>query len=94
MTGVDIKALRERMHLTQEALARILHISFVTVNRWERGHVRATNGVDAFLQALDRASKQDVDLVRKFPDWLDRGEFYFWARIFKLAYEHLEMRSG
>ncbi len=37
MTPEEIKKLREDLGLTQERLAYELHISFYTVNRWERG---------------------------------------------------------
>jgi len=32
-----VKQLRERLELTQEALAESLGVSFATVNRWENG---------------------------------------------------------
>ncbi len=35
--GASVKALRERLHLTQEAMAEALGVSFATVNRWENG---------------------------------------------------------
>jgi len=35
--GVRVKELRERLHLTQEAMAETLGVSFATVNRWENG---------------------------------------------------------
>jgi len=35
--GIRVKALRERLHLTQEAMAETLGVSFATVNRWENG---------------------------------------------------------
>ena len=35
--GVLVKGLRERLHLTQEAMAETLGVSFATVNRWENG---------------------------------------------------------
>lgn len=35
--GVLVKELRERLHLTQEAMAATLGVSFATVNRWENG---------------------------------------------------------
>lgn len=37
MNAIEIKEIRERLHLTQEALAHLLGVSFQTVNRWERG---------------------------------------------------------
>jgi putative transcriptional regulator len=35
--GVRVKELREQLHLTQEAMAETLGVSFATVNRWENG---------------------------------------------------------
>ncbi len=35
--AVQVKELRERLHLTQESMAEILGVSFATVNRWENG---------------------------------------------------------
>lgn len=33
-----IKEYREKMFLSQNDLAKLLGVSFVTVNRWEKGH--------------------------------------------------------
>jgi DNA-binding transcriptional regulator YiaG len=35
--GAQVKELRERLNLTQEAMAETLGVSFATVNRWENG---------------------------------------------------------
>jgi putative transcriptional regulator len=35
--GQRVRELRERLNLTQEALAHNLGVSFATVNRWENG---------------------------------------------------------
>ena len=37
-----IKALREKMIISQDELAKILVVSFVSVNRWENGHYEPT----------------------------------------------------
>lgn len=37
MNSLEIKEIREKLGLTQEALAHILGVSFQTINRWERG---------------------------------------------------------
>ena len=94
LTGNDVRALRERLHLSQEALARILQVAMSSVHRWETRTpsvvVRFTGGVGPFIRAREAASHRDTELIRHMPDWLDRGEIYFWARIFALAYEHLK----
>ena len=30
--------IRAKMNMSQESLARVLGVSFATINRWERGH--------------------------------------------------------
>jgi putative transcriptional regulator len=35
--GARVRELREYLHLTQEAMAERLGVSFATVNRWENG---------------------------------------------------------
>jgi DNA-binding transcriptional regulator YiaG len=35
--GARVKKLREQLHLTQEAMAETLGVSFANVNRWENG---------------------------------------------------------
>ena len=35
--GKDIRMARQSLKISQEALARILRVSWITVNRWERG---------------------------------------------------------
>lgn len=37
-----IKALREKLIISQDELAKILGVSFVSVNRWENGHHEPT----------------------------------------------------
>lgn len=49
MTPFQIKRLRRRLKVTQEALATILGTSFVTVSRWENGHHAP---VPAYAEAL------------------------------------------
>jgi transcriptional regulator with XRE-family HTH domain len=51
-TPQGIRALRERLHLTQEVFARILGVSFATVNRWENGKTEPTGDYARVLQTL------------------------------------------
>lgn len=37
-----IKTLREKLIISQDELAKILGVSFVSVNRWENGHHEPT----------------------------------------------------
>ena len=58
MTAAEIKALRARLDLTQEAMARVVGVSWTTVNRWETGR-SAPRGLS--VAALR-------DLVRRQPE--------------------------
>ena len=49
-----IKELRERLELTQEIFARILGVSFATVNRWENGRTVPTGDYARVLQTLQQ----------------------------------------
>lgn len=51
----DIRALRKRLRLTQEKLARRLDISYQTVVRWEQGRSRPSAMAEYRLGLLDRA---------------------------------------
>jgi DNA-binding transcriptional regulator YiaG len=41
--GVRVKELRKLLHLTQEAMAETLGVSFATVNRWENGWTKPSH---------------------------------------------------
>ena len=38
-----IRLVRERLGISQEALARDLNVSFATINRWENGKTKPNN---------------------------------------------------
>ena len=52
-----VKEVRERLGLTQVALAERLGVSFVTVNRWENGKSEPSGLALQRLQALDALAK-------------------------------------
>ncbi|MFZ5476670.1 MAG: helix-turn-helix domain-containing protein [Myxococcota bacterium] len=64
MQAPEIRALRNRLELTQQAFASLLGLSFVSVNRWEQGHSTPTGLSLVLLQlvanALDRSSPAEV----------------------------------
>ena len=47
-----IKEYRERKFLTQEELAKILNVSFVSISRWERGKFKPNMETKKNLVAL------------------------------------------
>ena len=48
-------AIRTKLALTQEQMARLLGVSFVSVNRWEGGHSNPTGAICDLYNALDAA---------------------------------------
>lgn len=57
MTAKQIQTARRRLNLTQEAFARILGVSYVTVNRWEKGkHRPSPVWVEKINALLERKS--------------------------------------
>jgi transcriptional regulator with XRE-family HTH domain len=59
MTPQTVRELREHLCLTQEVLARILGVSFATVNRWENGKTVPTGDYARVLQTLQQLSARD-----------------------------------
>jgi transcriptional regulator with XRE-family HTH domain len=83
-----LRRLRTGLGLSQEALARLLGVSFATVNRWESDRqVSGPRGVVlVFLQALDAALHHDRMLPERLVDWAARGQPYVLQRVLALAY--------
>ena len=60
LAGDEIRALRERHHLTQAELARLLRLGPNTISRWEAGRNVQTAALDVLLR-----------LIRDLPGSLD-----------------------
>jgi DNA-binding transcriptional regulator YiaG len=52
MDDVQIRALRNRLGLTQEEFAHRLGVTFSTVNRWENGHAKPSKLALRALRSL------------------------------------------
>jgi len=52
LSADEIRALRERLGLTQAALARILRLGNNTISRWEAGRNVQTAAMDALLRVI------------------------------------------
>jgi type I restriction enzyme M protein len=50
-----LKAIRGRLGLSQEQMARVLAVSFASVNRWEGGHSGPTGPARDLYLAIDAA---------------------------------------
>jgi transcriptional regulator with XRE-family HTH domain len=88
VVGERLRRLRTGLGLSQEALARLLGVSFATVNRWESDRqVSGPRGVVlVFLQALEAALRHDRALPQRLIDWTPRGQPYVLQRVLALAY--------
>ncbi len=66
MNARAIKALRQRLGLTQQAFASLLGLSFVSVNKWENDGSTPTGLSAVLLQLLESAlrSHSPADVMR------------------------------
>jgi len=60
MAPDDIHALRDHLQLTQEMFARVLGVSFATVNRWENGKSAPSGDYARVLQTLRQVTRKSV----------------------------------
>ena len=52
LSSDEIRSLRERLHLTQAALAKLLRLGGNTISRWEAGRNVQTAAMDMFLRLI------------------------------------------
>lgn len=58
-----IVSLRNKLILSQEEFAKLLGVSFASVNRWERGHHEPT--IKVKRKIIELCKKHKVELVMK-----------------------------
>lgn len=66
MISIFLKELRERNGISQEELARILNVSYATVNRWEMGKNKPSR---LAMQNLDLYCKNHS--IQSASEWLE-----------------------
>ena len=69
-----ILEIRSRMNVSQDDLAKMIGISFATVNRWENGH--STPNKAAQLRLYDVCKEKSVDLDSPYNKLQWMGEEY------------------
>lgn len=79
MTPGAIKELRARLHLTQEAFAQILGVSFATVNRWENNKAEPTGDYSRVLYTLQQLTTDKE--VGATIDWTRVGALSAMAAV-------------
>ena len=84
-TKEEMVRVRQRLGLTQEKMAALLGVSFVSVNRWENGKSLPLRPVLDLYEAIDAALKSG----RK-PEAIVRAaaqeRHLFLRRLFMMAY--------
>jgi transcriptional regulator with XRE-family HTH domain len=87
-----ITAIRNKLGLSQEQMARILGVSFASVNRWEGGHSSPMGPNRDLYLALDSALKagNTPEMIKKAAN-AERGTFLY--SLFRMAYAG-SRRSG
>ncbi len=58
MTAKELKAVRQSLGFTQQGLADVLHVSRVTVARWEIGERGVSGPVALLLQRLRQEQRR------------------------------------
>ncbi|MBR1685431.1 MAG: DUF3990 domain-containing protein [Clostridia bacterium] len=66
-----ILEIREQLNVSQEELAKMVGISFATVNRWENGHSNPNKA--AQLRLYDVCKEQGVDLEKIIRDKINKA---------------------
>ena len=67
----DLKKIRQRSVMSQEALAKELGVSFTTVNRWETGRCKPSYKAIKQISDFCRSNNIDVDITRNLTEGED-----------------------
>lgn len=60
----DIRELRQKCFLSQEAFAKELGVSFATVNRWESGKTKPTYKTMKLIDGFCKKNMIDFDIIQ------------------------------
>jgi transcriptional regulator with XRE-family HTH domain len=89
---VRLTAIRRKLGLPQEQMARLLGVSFASVNRWEQGHSSPTGPILDLYLAFDaaiQAGNAPHAILRAAN--AERGLFLY--SLFRMAYSPSRGRS-
>jgi len=81
----QLTAIRTRLNLSQELMARLLGVSFASVNRWEGAHSSPTGPTADLYQAIDAAIRGGAapETILQAAN-SERGAFLY--SLFRMAY--------
>ena len=67
LTPAEIRAVRERLNLTQAEFARLTRLGEATICRWERGRLLQNPAMDRYLRLL-ASSEDNIRLLRRLQE--------------------------
>ena len=87
MDSGRLGSIRKKLGLSQEQMARLLGVSFASVNRWEVGHSGPTGPTLDLYLAIDAAIRagNTPEAIRQAAN-SERGVFLY--ALFRMAYAH------
>jgi len=87
----QLAGIRAWLGMTQEQMARLLGVSFASVNRWEAGHSSPTGPTLDLYQALNAAIRAGnrPEIIRQAAN-NERGVFLY--ALFRMAYARRKTR--
>lgn len=59
----DVKAIREKTHLSQQSFAALIGVSKRTLENWEQGRRQPTGPANALLRILDNDPKYALEAL-------------------------------
>lgn len=66
--STDIKIIRQKSLLSQEAFAQILGVSFTTVNRWETGKSKPSYKTMKLIDDYCKANNINFDISKQLSE--------------------------
>ncbi|HEY6252554.1 MAG TPA: helix-turn-helix domain-containing protein [Candidatus Angelobacter sp.] len=81
----ELTSIRSRLGLSQEHMARLLGVSFASVNRWEGGHSSPSGPTRDLYLALDAAMRagHTPEAIKRAAN-SERGAFLY--ALFRMGY--------
>jgi len=61
---IDVRAIRGKLHLSQEDFARTLGFTINQIKAWEQNRNRPLGGVRAYLMIIDLAPEAVIEILR------------------------------
>jgi transcriptional regulator with XRE-family HTH domain len=92
LDAARLAGVRRKLRLSQEQMAQLLGVSFVSVNRWEGSHSGPTGPTLDLYMALDAALRagHPPELIMRAAN-NERGAFLY--TLFRMAYARAKGRS-